>query len=121
MMVPPSTITSEVDADAVADAALLRQVRVLRPYRPLDLDRGFDRFDHAAELDNGAVALEIDEAAAVPGQERLDHLQAQPLQPAEGAGLVALHEPAVADHVRRHDGRQPALQPRLRHRRPSFG
>ena len=73
----------------------------------LDRDRAAHRVDHARELDQGAVAHELDEAAAVLGEERLDQLPAQRLQPGERAGLVALHEPAVADHVGRHDGRQP--------------
>ena len=65
---------AEVDPDPVANAHGLGQFRILVQHRPLDLDRGLDRCGHAAELDDGAIALEVDEAAAVPSQDGLDQL-----------------------------------------------
>lgn len=83
-----------------------------QPLGALDLDRRLDRGDGASERDDGAVALQIDEASAVALEDRLDHLPAQPLEALKGGGLVTLHEPAVAGDVRRHDGRPAA--PRAR-------
>ena len=113
---------AEVDADAVADAALLRQ----RPGLAPAIARWISTAASTASttLPNSTMApspLRSTKRPPCRARSGSITLLAQPLQPGEGAGLVALHEPAVADHVRRHDGRQPALQPRLRHRRPSFG
>ena len=60
-------------------------------------------------------------AAVVLGDERLDELLAVRLQPGERASLVALHEPAVADHVGRQDGGEPPLDPCCRHGRRLLG
>ena len=68
---------AEVDADPIADALAFRQFRILSLHRPLDLDCGFDRRDHAAELDDGAIAFEIDEATTIPGEDWLDQFLAQ--------------------------------------------
>jgi hypothetical protein len=40
----------------------------------LDLRRAFNRFDHAVELDQDAVADELYDAAAVPFDRRRDQL-----------------------------------------------
>ncbi len=77
----------------------------------LDRDRACHRVDDAGELDQGAVAHELDDAAPVLGDERLDQLLAVGLEARERALLVALHQPAVADHVRRQDGGEPPLDP----------
>ena len=58
------------------------------------------------ELDQRAVAHQLDDAAAVLGDQRLDELLAQRLQARDRAGLVGPHEPAVADHVRGQNRRQ---------------
>ena len=56
-----------------------------------------------------AVAHELDDAPAVLGDERLDELLAVRLEAVERAVLVALHQAGVADHVRRQDGGEPAV------------
>ena len=66
--------------------------------------RAGHRVDDGAELDDEAVAHQLDEAAAVLGQERLQHAPPQLLQGRERAGLVSLDEARVADHVGSHDG-----------------
>jgi hypothetical protein len=116
--VPVHDHVAEVDADPVADALVLGHARLALGHRALDLDRGLDRGDDAAELDDGAVALEVDDPPAVPHQDRLDHLLLQRPEPRHRAGLVPLDEPAVAGHVRRHDGGEPALDPPCCHPPP---
>ena len=51
-------------------------------------DRAFDRIDHARELDQRAVAHELDHPAVVLGDQRLDELLAQRLQARVRARLV---------------------------------
>jgi hypothetical protein len=65
----------------------------------LDVGRRQHRLDHARELDQGAIAGELDDAARVVGDPRLDQLLTQRLEPGVRARLVGLHQPAVADHV----------------------
>ena len=84
----------------------------------LDQDGAPHRVDDARELAERAVPHKLDDAALVLGDERLDQLPAQRLQPGEGAVLVALHQGRVADHVRRQDGGEPPLYPCCRHGRP---
>ena len=74
-----------------------------------------------ANSHQGTVAHELDDAPPVLGDERVDELPAVCLEALERAGLVALHQPAVADHVGRQDGGQPPLDPRCRHGRPPPG
>jgi hypothetical protein len=79
-----------------------------------------DRVDGAWELDQRAVACELDDAAPVLGDERLDELLAYRLQARDRAGLVGAHEPAVADHVRGQNRRQLAFNARCGHGRASY-
>ena len=106
---------AEVDADPEADALVFRDIGILLQHGALDRDGGLDRVDGARELDERAVALEVDDPAAVPVQDRPDHLLPQAFQPSEGARLVALHQAAVAGHIGRHDRRQPPLEACFRH------
>src|SRR3712207_2686587 len=64
---------------------------------------------HTRELDERAVAHEFDDPPRVAGEDGLDDLSAQYLEALEGAGLVALDQARVADHVRREDGGEPAI------------
>ena len=75
----------------------------------LDGDGAGDRVDDGGELAQGAVAHELDHAAAVLGDQRLDERSAVALEPLEGACLVVLDEPRVADHVGREDRGEPAF------------
>ena len=61
------------------------------------------------ELDQRTIARQLDYAAAVLGDLRLDELLAQRLQARDRAGLVSAHEATVADHVRGQNRRQPAF------------
>ena len=64
-----------------------------------------------AELDESAVAHELDDAAVVLGQQRVDHLAAQLADRGQRAGLVRLDQAGVADDVGGQDRRQPPLRP----------
>ena len=70
---------------------------------------GRDRVHRAAELDQDAVAHELDDAAAMVADDGLEDLPAALLQGRERAGLVRLHQAAVADHVGHQHGGQAAV------------
>jgi hypothetical protein len=109
---------AQVDAYAEADALVLRHHRLALGDAPLDEHGAANRVDHACELDQGAVAHELDYAPLILGDERVDELLAVPLEALERALLVALHQARVTNHVRRQDGGEPSLDPRCRHGRP---
>jgi hypothetical protein len=115
---------AEVDPDPVAEPPVLGHARLTRRYRALDLDRGLDGLDRAAELDDGAVALKVDETARCRSSTARP-APAERLEPGEGSRLVELHQPAIADHVGREDGGEPPLEPYCSHgslpREPLFG
>ena len=90
---------AEMDADAELDAAVVRHAGVALDHAVLHLDRAAHRVDHAAELDQRAVAGALDDAAVMDGDGRVDQVAAQRPQPRERALLVRAGEPAVADHV----------------------
>ena len=112
---------ADVDADAEADAFGLGDGRLPLGHAALDRDRAGDRVDGAGKLAEDAVAHQLDDTPAMLGDERLDELLTVGFQAVEGALLVALHQARVADHVRREDGGEPAVDPRRRHGRPPCG
>ena len=78
----------------------------LRSIRPLlHFDRAAHGVDHAAELDEAAVAGSLDDASVMRVDGGIDQIAAQPPQPRQRAILVRAREPAVADHVRDQDRR----------------
>ena len=94
---------AEVDANAEFDPAVRRHARVALNHGGLDLDGAARGVDHAAELDESAVAGALDDAPVVHGEGRVDEVAAQRSQPGENPLLVRPREPAVTGHVRGED------------------
>ena len=90
---------AEMDADAKLDAALRRHAGIALDHAVLHLDRAAHRVDHAAELDDAAVAGALDDAAVMRGDGGIDEIAAEAPQPRQGAILVRRREPAVADDI----------------------
>ena len=67
-------------------------------HRGLDFDRAAHGVDHAAELDDRAVAGALDDAAVMPAM-RVDQIAAQRPEPRQRAILVRPGEPAIADDI----------------------
>ena len=67
----------------------------------LDGDRARHRIDHRAELDDRAVAHELDDPAVALGEQRIDHLAAQIPDRGQRAGLVLLRSGASSRRCRR--------------------
>jgi hypothetical protein len=105
---------AEVDADAVVQRRL-RSILLAPRHGALEFGRAADRVGHALEFDQHPVARGLDHAATALLQRRIDELEPDGLEERERAGLVPLHESAVADHVRRQYGREPALDVGLIH------
>ena len=91
---------AEMNADAELDAALGRQAGVALDQALLHFDGAAHGVDHAAELDENAVAGALDDAPMVRVDGGIDQIAAQPPEPRQGAILVRAGEPAVADHIR---------------------
>jgi hypothetical protein len=109
---------AQVDPDPEHDPLGLRQADVAPGYGALDRDRAGDRVDHALEHDQGAVTHQLHEPAVVLGDQGVDDLGADCLEPGDGAGLVGLHQARVADHVGREDRERPTSELVHRHRGP---
>jgi hypothetical protein len=112
---------AEADTDPEPDSPCVGSLPLPLGRTRLDLDRAAYGVDDARELAQEAVAHQLDDPPAVLGQEGLDQLLPARLESLQGAGLVALHQPAVADHVGHQDGGEPPLDPRCRQGRPPAG
>ena len=108
---------AQMNADAELDAALGRQAGVALDHAVLHLDGAAHGVDHAAELDEDAVAGALDHAPVMHGDGRIDQIAAQRPQPRQGAILVRAGEPAVSDHIGRQYRRE---LPGLGHEVPSY-
>ena len=72
----------------------------------LDFDRAAHGVDHAAELDDRAVAGALDDASVVHGDDRVDQVAAERPEPRQRAVLVGPCEPAVAGDVGHQNRRE---------------
>ena len=100
---------AEVDADPHVDAAVLAHPVVALGHPALQVDGARHRVDDAAELGQKAVAHQLEDAAVVLLDRRLEQLPAVRSEPLKRAGFVLLHEAAVADDVGGENGGEPAF------------
>jgi len=101
---------SEIDPDPKQHTPVLRDALVAFGHHRLHSHCTFDRIDHRGKLKQHAVIRCLHEATAMFCHEGVGNLAVF----AEGAGgayLVEPHEPRVARHVSRDNGRQPASNP----------
>jgi hypothetical protein len=90
---------AEVDPNAEFDPLVGGDEQVARSHLALHLHGAAQRGRRARKFDQHAVAGRTHDAAAVLGDLRIDQLRADLPQPGMRAGLVALHEPRIADDV----------------------
>ena len=90
---------AQVDADPEADALLLGCALSRARHALLDQDRAATASTTLANSTERTVAHQLDDAALVLGDERLDDLPAMRLEPGEGAVLVALHQPRIPNNI----------------------
>ncbi|MEZ5865581.1 MAG: hypothetical protein R3D25_16485 [Geminicoccaceae bacterium] len=109
---------AEIDADAEPEALALGQMALARLEVALDGDGAIHGTDDARELDQRAVAHQLDDVAAMRLHGRLDHGGAQRPEAGMRAPLVGRHQPTVADHVGGENRREPPFDRRTRHAVP---
>ena len=107
---------AEMNADAKLDATLRRQAGIALDHAALHFDRAAHGVDHAAKLDEAAVAGALNDAAVMDGDGRIDQVAAERPEPRQNAILVRPGEPAVADNIRDQNRRD---LPGLAHGAPS--
>ena len=90
---------AEMNADAKLDAPLRRNAGVALDHAVLHFDRAAHGVDHAAKLDDAAVAGALDDAAVMQGDGGIDQIAAQRPEPRQSAIFVRARQPAIADHV----------------------
>ena len=90
---------AEMDADAKFDALLRRQAGIATDRAVLDFDGAAHGVDDATELDERAIAGQLDGAAVMHGDGRVDEVAAESPEPRERLVLIGPGESAVADHV----------------------
>ena len=109
-MSSPSTMTSPTLTPTRNSMRRLSGTSALRSrILPLDFGGAGDRIHHARELDQHAVAGQLDDAPSMLGDLGVDEFAAVRLERRERRGLVDAHEPAVADHVGSQDSGQTAF------------
>ena len=81
-----------------------RYCRVALGHAALNCHRAFHRIDHAGEFGQDFIAHELEDMALVLGNHGLEQFLAMRAQTREGASLVPLHEPAVADNISGKNG-----------------
>src|SRR5215469_15529507 len=108
------TATTEIYTLSLHDALpILGQVGVRSLHAVLQLDRAGDRVYGAGELDQHPVAHHLDDTRMIFDDERLEDFLASLRERSQRAGLVELHQSAVADDVRDKDGGEATLHCRL--------
>ena len=85
---------AEVDADAEHDPPVGRRLGLAVGHRLLHRHRAGDRVDHRGELDDRPVAHQLDDAALVLGQQRVDRA-------ARASSLIAASVPASSCSISR--------------------
>ena len=83
---------SQVNSDAKLDAPFRRDARIARDHTVLDLDGAAHGVDHAAKLDDRAVAGALDDAAVMGGDRGVD--QVAPRRPLSRASVRSSSAPA---------------------------
>ena len=91
-----------------------REISVPHLDDALDLDRCAHRVQRRRELRQQAVPSGVHHAPPVLAHQHRDRLAVVAERP-DGGRLILRHEAAVADHVGRQDGGQPARNPALAH------
>ena len=82
---------------------------------PLDGEGAFDRINDAGEFHQGAVPHQLDHAALVGGNRRVEESLAVAPQRPQRPGFVGAHHAGIANHVGREDSRKPAIGLVFRH------
>src|SRR5262245_64520461 len=100
---------AQIDTDAQNNASILRQARTCCCHTLLQLHGALHCIHRATELDEHAIAHNFENAAAMTGNYRLQHILASRLESGERASLVVAHQPTVPNDVGGQYCGKPAL------------
>ena len=100
---------AEIDPDVEFEALVFDQFGIERSKSPLGFYGAVDRIHHTGEFGQEPVAHEFHDTSVVLANFRLDQRLTVRLETCKRACLVDLHKAAVADHICRKNGREPAL------------
>ena len=85
------------------DALVRRDLSVALDHRPLDFDGTVNSVDHAAELDDRAVAGALDDAPVMHCDGRVDQVAAKGPKASEDSIFIRTRKPRVTDDVGHQD------------------
>jgi hypothetical protein len=103
---------ADMDANPEVDSSLRGLAVIASSHATLDRRGALDRIDHAAELDQQPVARQLENAAMMIGDDRLDQFFPMRTQPLKCAGLVATHQRAITGNIGNQNGGEPAFHAR---------
>jgi hypothetical protein len=95
-----------MNANAKLDPTFRRQAGVALDHAGLHLKRAAHGVDHAAELDDRAIAGALHNAPMMHGDDGVDEIAAKRPQARKDTILVRAREPAISDDVRDQDRRE---------------
>jgi hypothetical protein len=90
---------AEIDANAERDAPVVRQAGVDLNHPLLQVDGTLDGIHRAGELNQGAVAHQLDDPAAMLRNHWFEDGFPAVSKRSQRAGLIRLHEATVTDHI----------------------
>ena len=90
---------AEMNPDAEFDAAIGRNARIALDHRVLNLDGATYGVDHAAKLNQSAVAGALNDAPMVDGDRGIDQIAAERAQPRQSSVLVRAGKSTESDHI----------------------
>jgi hypothetical protein len=95
-----------MDADPKFDALVGRDLGVALDHRPLDFNGKVHSVDHAAKLDDRAVAGALDDAAVMHCDGRVDQVAAKGPKASKDSIFIRTRKPRIADDVGHQDRRE---------------
>lgn len=101
---------TEIDANAHVNLLARRHTTIPFGHNALKADRALHRIDDAAEFGQQAIAHQLENAAVMLGNLRLEQLLPMSAKALKRPRLVLLHEPAVAHDVGGQNGRKFSFQ-----------
>ena len=97
---------TEIDSDPQHDLRLAQDFIRRRVVRALHRKGTIHGIDHAAKFDDGATADQLDNAAVIGGDRRIENSLPVLLEGRQRARFVGPHQPRITDHVGRKDSHE---------------
>ena len=109
-IVPVDNDITDIDADTIVDASVIRLIRLALLHRILDVDSALNRIDRAGKLHQQSIARGFEHTPIEGSDSGINQGFAVTTLPGDCTGLIDLHQPRIANHIRCEDRRQPPLK-----------